>query len=93
MTQLLTSHLPRPVIHIDWSDLDAYLGNYLQQASLAFRSRALTLYEQVYPLSKKKKPTGNQRFLQRLKNILSAHCPPIIVTDSGFKAPWFKLVQ
>lgn len=93
ITRLLISHLPRPVIHIDWSDLDACRGNYLLRASLAFKGRALTLYEQVYPLSKKEKPAENQRFLQRLKDILPAHCCPIVVTDSGFKVPWFKLVQ
>lgn len=33
LTRLLISHLPRPVIHIDWSDLDAYRGNYLLKAA------------------------------------------------------------
>ncbi len=93
LTRLLISHLPRPVIHIDWSDLDACRGNYLLRASLAFKGRALTLYEQVYPLHKKEKPAENQRFLEQLKDMLPAHCKPIIVTDSGFKVPWFKLIQ
>ncbi|WP_134059281.1 transposase [Rheinheimera aquimaris] len=44
-------------------------------------------------MSKKEKPAENQRFVQRLKDILPAHYNPIIVTDSGFKVPWFKLVQ
>ena len=93
LTRLLISHLPRPVIHIDWSDLDACRGNYLLRASLAFKGRALTLYEQVYPLSKKEKPAENQRFLEQLKDMLPANCKPIIVTDSGFKVPWFKLIE
>lgn len=93
LTRLLISHLPRPVIHIDWSDLDACRGNYLLRASLAFKGRALTLYEQVYPLSKKEKPAENQRFLEQLKDMLPVNCRPIIVTDSGFKVPWFQLIQ
>lgn len=93
LIKLLISHLPRPVIHIDWSDLDAHRGNYLLRASLAFKGRALTLYEQVYPLTKKEKPEENQRFLELLKDMLPPNCKPIIVTDSGFKVPWFRLVQ
>ncbi len=93
LIRLLISHLPRPVIHIDWSDLDACRGNYLLRASLAFKGRALTLYEQVYPLHKKEKPAENQRFLEQLKDMLPAHCKPIVVTDSGFKVPWFQLVR
>lgn len=83
LTRLLISHLPRPVIHVDCSDLDDYRGNYLLRASLALKGRALALYEQVYPLSKKEKPEDNQRFLQQLKDMLPAHFKPIIVTDSG----------
>ena len=93
LTRLLISHLPRPVIHVDWSDLDGCRGNYLLRASLAFKGRALALYEQVYPLNKKEKPEENQRFLKQLKDMFPAHCKPIIVTDSGFKVPWFQLVQ
>lgn len=93
LIRLLIGHLPRPVIHIDWSDLDACRGNYLLRASLAFKGRALTLYEQVYPLHKKEKPAENQRFLEQLKDMLPAHCNPIVVTDSGFKVPWFQLVR
>ncbi|WP_053425906.1 IS4 family transposase, partial [Rheinheimera sp. KL1] len=68
-------------------------GNYLLRASLAFKGRALTLYEQVYPLHKKEKPAENQRFLEQLKDMLPEKCKPIIVTDSGFKVPWFKLIE
>lgn len=76
LIRLLISHLPRPVIHIDWSDLDACRGNYLLRASLAFKGRALTLYEQVYPLHKKEKPAGNPRFLEQLKDTLPAQVNP-----------------
>lgn len=93
LIRLLISHLPRPVIHVDWSDLDASRGNYLLRASLAFKGRALTLYEQVYPLNRKEKPEEHQRFIELFKDMLPAHCKPIIVTDSGFKVPWFQLIQ
>jgi len=31
--------------------------------------------------------------MKRLKAILSVNCKPIIVTDAGFKVPWFKLIE
>ena len=71
LIRLLISHLPRPVIHVDWSDLDASRGNYLLRASLAFKGRALTLYEQVYPLNRKEKPEEHQRFIELFKDMLA----------------------
>jgi hypothetical protein len=55
--------------------------------------RAMMIYEEVYPEQKKGKPKIERRFLQRLKEVLPEDCRPILVTDAGFRMPWFDDVR
>ena len=92
-TRLIIGTIQRPVLLIDWSDLDPYKRHYLLRASVAMDGRSLTLYEEVHTLKTKEKPTTHRIFLTRLKAILPERCRPIVVTDAGFRTPWFKLVE
>lgn len=92
LVKLVSTSLPRPVILIDWSDLDASRRHFLLRASLAFDGRSITLYEQVHPLCGKEKPAVHLAFLKHLKAMLPEQCKPIIVTDAGFRVPWFRQV-
>ena len=83
----------RPVILVDWSDLDPHKRHYLLRASVAVDGRSLTLYEEVHGPDSKEKPKTHRRFLARLKKILPEGCCPIVVTDAGFRTPWFKQVE
>jgi len=80
----------RPVILVDWSDLDPNKRHYLLRASVAVEGRCLTLYQEVHGLDTKEKPKTHRRFLQRLNEMLSKDCRPIVVTDAGFRNPWFR---
>ena len=93
MTTLLTSHLSQPVIHVDWSDLNEQKTLFLLRASLSFEGRTLTLYEEVHPLETKEKATTHNQFLDMLAWLLPSSCKAIIVSDAGFKRPWFKAVR
>ena len=42
----------RPVISVDWSDLDPSKRHFLLRAAIAVQGRSLTLYEEVHPLAK-----------------------------------------
>jgi hypothetical protein len=90
MTHLLVGKMKQPIIHIDWSDLDDRKQHFLIRASLAAQGRSLTLYEEIHPLNKKEKPKTHLLYLTKLKAILPHDCKPIIVTDAGFRIPWFK---
>lgn len=92
MTYLLIGTMKQPIIHIDWSDLDERKHNFLIRASLAAQGRSLTLYEEIHPLNKKEKPKIHLLFMTKLKAMLPDDCKPIIVTDAGFRIPWFKQV-
>jgi hypothetical protein len=93
MAKLIIGQQRRPVILIDWSDLSADGGFHLLRASVPVDGRALTVYEETHHQRYNANPRVQQRFLQRLKAVLPPHCHPIVVTDAGFRTPWFRAVQ
>ena len=38
-------------------------------------------------------PKTHRLFLQRLSHVLPAHVRPILITDAGFRGPWFRQVE
>lgn len=93
MCAVVVGQNQRPVIHVDWSDMDERKQHFLIRASIATQGRSLTLHEEIHPLSLKEKPTTHRLFMQKLKAMLPKDCKPIIVTDAGFRIPWFTLVE
>jgi len=80
-----------PEIIVDWSKLPN-IEEYMLRASLSAEGRAITLYEEVHPKKKEGNRSVHSVFLENLKKLLRPDCKPIIVTDAGFKNPWFKKV-
>jgi len=93
LARLMVGRRRRPVVIVDWSDLSADREFQLLRASLPVGGRALTLYEEVHRQRDYGNPRIHRRFLQRLKAVVPAHCCPIVVTDAGFRGPWFRAVQ
>lgn len=83
----------RPIIIVDWSDMDDCKRHFLLRASLAVEGRSVTLYEEVHSVKTKEKPKTHLNFLRTFKMMLTEDCRPIIVSDAGFRVPWFKLVE
>jgi len=92
ITSLFASHLPRPLILVDWSDLDPAGQFFLLRASLPFSGRSITLYEEVHTLATKEKARTHQQFLETLSTMFPQQSKPVIVTDAGFRVPWFQAV-
>lgn len=92
LCQLLIGPQTRPVILIDWSDMDEYKQHFVLRAALVARGRAVTLYEEVHTNATKEKLVTHKQFLQQLKDLFPAHCCPILVTDAGFRTTWFSAV-
>jgi len=82
-----------PLIVIDWSDLTPDRRWQLLRASVAIEGRSMTLYEQVHPQSRATSPRVHQAFLKKLATMLPSGCTPILITDAGFRGPWFRLVD
>lgn len=92
MTRLMVGNIQRPLILVDWSDLDPNKRHFLIRAAVALEGRSHTLYEEVHTIKTKEKPATHKSFMKKLKAMLPPTCRPIVVTDGGFKVPWFKLV-
>ena len=93
MSYWLCSGTSRPILSVDWSTLTGDEEWHLLRASLSFHGRAITIYEMVFPQSEYGSPRSHQRFLHQLKQCLPSHCTPILVSDAGYKNPWFRAVE
>lgn len=89
---LCTSVL-RPIILVDWTDIVEQDRLMLIRAALVLDGRAIPLFESIYTLRKYNTPRTHQQFLRELKTLLPEQCTPIIVTDAGFRGPWFRAVE
>ena len=80
-------------IVIDWSDLLRDGSAHLLRAAVIVKGRAFTLYEQVFSNQDYAKPAVHRQFLLTLRQILPEACRPVLITDAGFRASWFKLAN
>lgn len=98
ITQFVLKNIPNPDIIVDWSSLpnSTYRtqdGEHLiLRASYSAQGRAITLYEEVHPKRLEGNPKVHKAFLENLQSILPDGCIPCIITDAGYKTPWFKSV-
>jgi hypothetical protein len=81
----------RIAIIIDWSDLLADGSGHLLRAAAIVKGRAFVVYEEVHAGKNYGSLRVHRRFLKILRTVLPADCQPILVTDAGFRATWFKL--
>jgi hypothetical protein len=80
----------RPVILVDWTHTGG--TNEALVAAVPIGGRALPVYIEVHPLKKLGNVAVEKRFLDRLKSIVPSECRGIVVSDAGFKGPFFKAV-
>jgi Transposase DDE domain len=83
----------RPVLLGEWSACAPGHKPLMLTAAVPLRGRALSSYEEVYPLARYNSPRTHRRFLRHLKAVLPAPCRPILVTDAGLRGPWFREVE
>lgn len=83
-------HQERPIILVDWSPLTKDNSLHALTASLPSLGRSLPLYQEVHAECDLNGAGVQRKFLDRLHWILPSNCRPVIVTDGGFKNPWFR---
>jgi len=93
IARTLLAGIQRPVIIVDWSDLESRRQWLVLKAAAAVGGRAVSLYERVYPMKRYNSPQTHREFLKDLKAMLPEECEPIVVTDAGFRGPWFRAVE
>ena len=89
----LLGGVDRPIIVVDWSDFELGREWLMLKAAVPVGGRAITIYQRVFPFSRYNSPGAHREFLHELKAIVPASCRPVIVTDAGFRGPWFRAVE
>lgn len=83
----------RAIVLVDWSPLKKDNSLHLLSAYLPSLGRGLPLYQEVHPESLVGNRETQNRFLATLGTLLPPGCRPVVVTDGGFKTPWFRAVE
>jgi len=89
----LLSGVPNPVILVDWSNAQPDRSWQVLMAAVSSKGRAVPLYQEVHPLSAYNNGKVHRAFLEHLYAMVPPECTPIVVTDAGFRGPWFKAVS
>jgi hypothetical protein len=79
-------------IAVDWSGCCSQ-ENYLLRASLLYEGRSIPIYNEVHPAKKQENDKVHVEFLNKLAQIIPKGSRVIIVTDAGFKTPWFNKIM
>ncbi|HEX3159753.1 MAG TPA: IS4 family transposase [Gemmatimonadaceae bacterium] len=93
MAHGLLAATPRPVLLIDWADCGPGHRWLLLRAAVPLGGRAVPIYEEVHPLRRYNSPRTHRRFLAHLRAVLPTGCAPVLITDAGFRGPWFREVE
>ena len=83
----------RPVILVDWADSALAHRQLILKAAVPVKGRAISIYEEVHSMRCYNNARTHRRFLHRLQSVLPEGCRPIVVTDAGFRGPWFRDVE
>jgi len=79
------------LIAIDWSGCCSK-DNHLLRASLVYQGRSIPIYNEVHPADKQEDEAVHMAFLNKLHALLPGNAKVTIITDAGFKTPWFHQV-
>lgn len=93
MAQRLLKSCSHVAILVDWSELRDDGSMHLLRAAVAVKGRAFTIYDEVHPQNLQGNRQVHLDFMMSLKAIVPAGCEPIIITDAGFKSPWFEALN
>lgn len=81
------------VIIVDWSDLLVDVCQHLLRASVVVKGRSFVIYEEVHPTKLYGANLIHREFMKTVRTLLPAKCQPVIITDAGFRASWFKMLD
>jgi len=78
-------------IAVDWSGCCSN-EHFLLRASLLYDGRSIPIYNEVHPEDKLEDEEVHNSFLDKLHAVIPPRASVTIITDAGFKTPWFHKV-
>ena len=91
MLRALLGPLKQPLILVDWSPINAEANLFLLRAAIPLAGRTFPVYERVH--DRDSCPQQQRVLLDALESLLPTGCVPVLVTDAGFRRPWFQAVE
>lgn len=92
---LLCRWLSRLVIAVDWSAA-APGGTFVElRAAVVWlgMGRGITVYQRVYPAAKQGNAKAERALLKALRRWIPRTMRVIVISDAGFRTPWFRAVE
>lgn len=93
LCDLLIGDRLRPVLIVDWSDLRSDRSLQLLRAAVWVHGFALPIYEEIHPIKHQHARRVQREFLLTLRMLLPEGARPVVVTDAGFRSPWFQEIE
>jgi predicted small integral membrane protein len=84
----LTVGLQRVVVLIDWTQIRG--DHWALVATVAFQGRSFPILARSYLKSSVGNRVVESAFVRELRSILPKVCRPVVVTDAGFRSPFFE---
>lgn len=81
--QLFCGNSSRPVISIDWSDIDDRKAHFLLRAAISLKGRPITLYQDLHCNKTKEQPATHKAFLKTLHAMFTSNYRPIVAPLSS----------
>lgn len=91
IAQLLSKEAAQLVVLVDWTQVG--MKAWALTAAVPIGGRALPICTEVHAASRLGNRAVQRRFLKRMHQMLSPDCRPVLVSDAGFGAPWFRAVR
>ena len=92
MLEPLLASLETLVIAVDWSGC-CTPDYHVLRASVVYQGRSIPIYNKVVAEHLQEAPSVQEAFLDELKDtVLPVRARVIVMTDGGFKTPWFDKV-
>lgn len=92
---LLCGWLSRMVIVVDWSAATPG-GTFVElRAAVVWlgMGRGITVYQRVYPAAKQGNAKAEGALLKALRRWIPRTTRVIVISDAGFRTPWFRAVE
>lgn len=92
MARRVLGALRSAVIVVDWSDTGRREVRVLRAAAV-LEGRALVLWEEAFSEAQYNRAQSHERFLRALHALVPPHLQVVLITDAGFRVPWFRQVE
>lgn len=86
------SELKELLIAVDWTGCCS-ADNHMLRASLVYNGRSITIYNEIHSQKELATEKIHHQFLKNLHHVLPEGKRIVIITDAGFKTPWFHAVN